>query len=163
MELKEIETLLFIAAGAPVPVTLASEYKLKLLYYYAKDLQENLIDMPKQRNKGEDTGVAVIEFKNYLVYKFGYPNVEALSSHPYYPMGLEPYKLFEVVESDWVEKIEVMNRVHPFHNPIRYKMYRHFILTFEDSTFECIAREIELSFLPTTMRDALVELSLLFA
>lgn len=160
MKLNEIETLLYIQAGAPAPVILANEYKLNLLYYYHKDTEsDGSYDSLKQRNISVDKGIAIMGFKNFLIYKFGYPNAEVLQSHPYYSLGLEPYKLFEVIESDWINKIEMMNKVHPFHNPIRYKMYKHFILTFEDSTFECIAHSTELVFIKSTMTTALHDLS----
>jgi hypothetical protein len=32
-----------------------------------------------------------------------------------------------------------MNSVHPYHRPEGFKSYRHFVLAFHDSTFECIA------------------------
>jgi hypothetical protein len=32
-----------------------------------------------------------------------------------------------------------MNSVHPRHRPEHFKSYRHFVLAFHDSTFECIA------------------------
>jgi hypothetical protein len=164
MELKEIGTLLFIETGAPVPVVLSNEYKLYLLYYYQKssvDISNS--DMPIERNNKEDRGVAVITFKNHLIYKFGYPNAEALQAHPYYTLGLEAYRLFEVVSSDWVEDIEQKNRVHPFHNPIRYKMYKHFLIAFEDSTFECVAAGMEIEFKPKmTMEEGVRFVSLQF-
>jgi len=135
MELEEIETLLFIETGAPVPVVLSKS---------SADIGDS--EMPRERDNREDRGVAVITFKNHLIYKFGYPNAEVLQAHPYYALGLEAYKFFEVVNSDWVDDIEQRNRVHPFHNPIRYKMYKHFLITFEDSTFECIAAGMGIEF-----------------
>lgn len=160
MKLSEIETLLFIQVGAPAPAVLSSEYKLYLLYYYHRDIEnDGSFDNLKQRNINTDKGIAIISFKNFLIYKFGYPNVEVLQSHPYYSLGLEPYKIYEVVESDWVSKIEQMNKVHPFHNSVKYKMYKHFILTFEDSTFECVARSTELTFVQSSMQEALQSLS----
>jgi hypothetical protein len=164
MELKEIETLLFIEAGAPVPVVLSNEYKLYLLYYYQKSsVDTSSSDMPRERNNKEDRGVAVVAFKNHLIYKFGYPNAEALQAHSYYNLGLENYVLFEVVGSDWVADIEQRNRVHPFHNPIRYKMYKHFLIAFEDSTFECVAAGMEIEFKPKmTMREGVSLVGLQF-
>lgn len=38
--------------------------------------------------------------------------------------------------------MEQRNRVHPSHSPARYAELRHFIFTFEDSTFECIAKAV---------------------
>ena len=32
-----------------------------------------------------------------------------------------------------------MNSVHPYHRTERFEALHHFILTFHDSTFECIA------------------------
>jgi len=155
MELKEIETLLFVETGAPVPVVVSNEYKLYLLYYYQKPTGDiSTSDMPRERSNKEDRGVAVVTFKNFLIYKFGYPNAEVLQAHPYYTLGLEAYRLFEVMGSDWVQDIEQRNKVHPFHNPIRYKMYRHFLVAFEDSTFECVAAGMEIEFKPKmTMRE----------
>ena len=157
MKLEKIDTVLYIQPGAPVPVVLSDEYNLSLFYYYDKFFAENItVDMPVERNSNEDKGIAHIKFDIYLIYKFGYPNVEVLQSHPYYHLGLEPYNIFEVVESDWVKEIEIRNRVHPFHNRLRYLMYKHFIITFEDSTFECIARGLEISFFQNlTMKEAL--------
>lgn len=160
MRIEEINTVLHIQAGAPVPVVLSDEYHLTLFYYYNKGFSESITQMPIERNSREDKGVAVLVFKNHIIYKFGYPNAEVLQSHPYYNLGLESYNIYEVAESDWVREIEVMNRLHPFHNPIKFKMYKHFIITFEDSTFECIARELELSFFQNlTMKEALKSIS----
>lgn len=156
MKLAEINTILHVQTGAPVPVVMSDEYKLNLFYYYNKIFSESISEMPIERNSSVDKGIAVLIFKNHIIYKFGYPNAEILQSHPYYNLGLESYNLYEVVESDWVKEIETMNKLHPFHNPIRFKMYRHFIITFEDSTFECIAQGLELSFFQNlTMKEAL--------
>jgi hypothetical protein len=161
MKLKKINTLLYIQSGAPVPVVLSNEYKLTLLYYYHKVPTDTaLYDMPVERNNAEDKGIAVLHFKNHLIYKFGYPNAEVLQSHAYYKFGLESYEIYEVIESEWLLEIERMNKVHPFHNPVRYKMYKHYIITFEDSTFECIAAGIELNFMQAaTMEQAIQSVS----
>jgi hypothetical protein len=161
MRLEEINTILHIQSGAPVPVVLSDEYKLILLYYYNKILSDRITsEMPVERKSKEDKGIASLSFKNHLIYKFGYPNAEVLQSHPYYNLVLESYNVYEVKESDWLKQIEDMNKVHPFHNPIRFKMYKHFVITFEDSTFECIARELELNFFQNfTMQDALKSVS----
>jgi hypothetical protein len=36
--------------------------------------------------------------------------------------------------------MEVANRVHPRHNPAQFADLRHFVLQFQDSTFECAAK-----------------------
>jgi hypothetical protein len=157
MKVKEIETLLFIETGAPVPVILSNEYKFYLFYYYQRTIgSSGNTDLPRQRDSNADRGVAVVTFPGFLIYKFGYPNVEALQGHPYYSLGFRSYSLFEVIDSDWVQDIEQRNRIHPRHNRERYKAYRHFLIAFEDSTFECIAKSMEIEFKPNmTMMEAL--------
>src|SRR5262249_17748356 len=70
---------------------------------------------------------------------FGPPNDEALSGHPLYRKGLRHYGVCEVKNSSWVRALERMNRVHPSHHPRMFSRYRHFVFTFHDTTFECIA------------------------
>lgn len=36
-----------------------------------------------------------------------------------------------------------MNAVHPRHSSANYDSLRHFIITFHDSTFECVARDFD--------------------
>lgn len=46
-----------------------------------------------------------------------------------------------VTQSDAGEPAaRVENAVHPSHLPESYSAYRHFILAFHDSTFECVAK-----------------------
>lgn len=154
MRLKEIETLLFIDPGASVPVILSNENKVTLLYYYYKIIENGAI-FPKERNIMEDEGVATLTFNGAIIYKSGYPNDEVIASHPYYPFGLSLYKMFEVINSDWVDAIEKMNRIHRLHNPERFKSLKHYIITFKDLTFECIAKSVEISFTQKTMNEVL--------
>jgi hypothetical protein len=157
MNLKKIDTLLLIESGAPNPVVLSNEHSLFLLYYYQHP-DENILNVliPSERNVTKDQGIAIISFEIYIVYKFGYPNDEVLQAHPYYNLGLSPYDLFEVVGSEWIEKIEKMNRIHPYHQPARYLLFKHFIITFKDSTFECIARDLSVEFKPKiTMQEGI--------
>jgi hypothetical protein len=56
--------------------------------------------------------------------------------------GLAPYGEFEVVASSWIRSLERMNRVHPRHDAARFAELRHFIFTFHDKTFECVAKGV---------------------
>jgi hypothetical protein len=90
-----------------------------------------------------DAGTAIIELVRCSTTKFGYPNDEALEGHPLYRKGLRSYSLFEVVNSNWIAEQERQNRVNfPDRTDMRWK--RHFIFTFHDSTFECLAADIRL-------------------
>lgn len=84
-------------------------------------------------------GRAVIEFIHPLLTRFGYPNDEALSGHPLYPVGLNTYGGFEVLESSWKIEIEEQNRIA--FPAWRGWDVRHFAFVFHDSMFECLARD----------------------
>ena len=53
--------------------------------------------------------------------------------------GLRRCGAFDVRHSRWIEELRTMNRVHPRHNDGDFDRLRHFIWTFHDSTFECLA------------------------
>ncbi len=38
-----------------------------------------------------------------------------------------------------------MNSLHPYHRPERFARYKHFILSFHDTTFECLAEAFSVS------------------
>lgn len=104
----------------------------------------------------ERVGTAVMEFKGCCRTLFGGPNDEALPEHPLYLKGLADfgYGICEVLNSSWAK--EVMNRSRRSAERIwgdRFeKVYekhdwstRHFIITFHDSTFECLADDLVLT------------------
>lgn len=93
-----------------------------------------------------DVGHAVVEFFRCIRTQFGHPNDEALPGHPLYVDGLDQfaYGIFEVLNSSWIREIERQNRVH-FPNATDWAVgLRHFIFTFHDSTFECVAQDFKL-------------------
>src|SRR5690606_37185003 len=83
--------------------------------------------------------IAIVEFAVCYDLMFGAPNDEAFQGHPLANRGLDPYGAFEVQNSSWIRQLERMNSVHPYHKPERFWTRRHFIFTFHDSTFECVA------------------------
>jgi hypothetical protein len=86
----------------------------------------------------------------------GPPNDEALLGHPLAARGLSHYGAYEVIDSSWIRKLERMNSVHDRHDSSRFfKDKRHFVFTFHDSTFECIARGFEVERLTGTLGYAL--------
>lgn len=114
--------------GAPRPVILATERCVAIAYYAS----------------GPGDAVALITFDSYA-HMLGPPNDEALEGHPLYSRGLTNYNCFEVRESSWIRSLEQMNRVHMWHDSADFGRYRHFIITFQDSTFECIAEKYRVS------------------
>lgn len=100
------------------------------------------------------TDDVVLRFPRCRIVKFGYPNDEALPGHPLYPKGLSYYGLFEVLDSSWSKALAEQNLVS-FPDPIpSWTGGRHFIVTFHDSTLECIAERIEGRF-SSSIEDAL--------
>lgn len=79
-----------------------------------------------------------LEFIQCSISKFGYPNDHVLGGHRLYEKGLGFYGFFEVVESEWIAELRKGNElIFPYFKAFVNK--RHFIITFHDSTFECIA------------------------
>ena len=119
---------------------LAGEHSLRIAYYLEE--REEGWDGTTVRLLSPDQGnepCAVVDFVKPCAHMFGPPNDEAFAGHPLAERGLRPYGAFEVEGSSWLATLERMNSVHPYHKPERFKKYRHFILSFHDTTFECIA------------------------
>lgn len=134
------------SVGAPCPMILAGEGYLYLAFF----LQDKPAgwDCSTVRVVGEDTSgesVALISFTRFYAHYFGPPNDEALSGHPLASRGLQRYSFSEVEDSSWVRTLERMNSVHPYHRPKSFEKLRHFIFTFHDTTFECVAEDFSLS------------------
>jgi hypothetical protein len=86
---------------------------------------------------------ALVAFEHARTHYLGSPNDETLHGHPLRKRGLGFYGAFEVVNSSWIRALEQMNSVHPRHDPSRFEELRHFIFTFQDVTFECIAKQVK--------------------
>ena len=132
--------------GAPCPMILAGEHHLYLAFY----LEERLPNWggTSARVVGEsNTGdpVALVEFTAAYAHMFGPPNDEAVGGHPLASRGVGPYRVHEVRASSWIRRLERMNAVHRSHNPEAFAPYRHFIFTFHETTFECIAEAFRTS------------------
>jgi hypothetical protein len=80
---------------------------------------------------------------NFLIYKYGYPNDEAMGAHPMTKYGLGFYGLFEVLNSPWIIEIRDSNMIHPSHNDNMYNNYKHYIARFKDVTLDVICSKME--------------------
>lgn len=109
------------AAGDPGPQLSADEHHVRLTY------------------QAEDASRVEVRFDGWDV-SFGSPNDEALCGHPLYARGVGYYGVFEVLHSPWIAALERANRVHSQHDPSRFADLRHIVITFHDSTFECVTR-----------------------
>lgn len=143
--LEELGDIPQSSVGAPLPVVMASEDAL-VLAFYLQD-QTTPWDGKTVRVVSLDTvdECAVVRFKGGYLHLFGPPGDESIFEHPLYDRGLSPYSAFEVFDSSWVREVEEGNI------PIR-----HFIFTFHDSTFECLAQGYEVEKRKGTLRSVIV-------
>lgn len=126
MKLIELEIPFEIDPGGTMPEISADEHNLKVTFY--------ILD-------SEDRGI--LNFNSVLQFTFGYPNEEAISGHRYAKLGLSPFKLVEVGDSEIIENIKIANRVHPYHTDEHFSEYRHFVFPFHDATLEVVAKSHE--------------------
>lgn len=132
--------------GAPNPVVLSAESKTIVSYY----IQENDLDY-----MNEFESIAIISFERCRSTMFGPPNDEAFSGHPLYSKGLRPYSAFIIENSSWLRNMIKMNSVHPNHNEKHFKDYKHYVLSFHDSTFECIAESFSVEIVNDTISNVI--------
>lgn len=149
------------SVGAPNPVIIASEHNLFVAFY--GDRSEPKWDGKSCRVVSPDTisePVVVVRFNRVKAHFFGPPNDEAFNGHPLYSRGLQPYGAFEVLSSSWIRALERMNSVHPRHSHQLFSDYRHLILSFHDSIFECIAHGYTLEYPSGSLRSIASSLAL---
>jgi hypothetical protein len=74
----------------------------------------------------------------------GPPNDEARSGHRLWEVGLRECSWAgEVLNSEWVRRLERQNAVHPRHDPSRWKDLRHYVLLFKEVTAEVLCKEVK--------------------
>ena len=84
---------------------------------------------------------AVIRFPLCSYVVFGAPNDEALGGHPLAKCGLSFYSVHEIHNSSLLHLLERRNSVHQLHDRAAFlKGKKHYVITFQDSTFECVVR-----------------------
>ena len=125
--------------GAPTPIIIASEQTLLVAFYLEqRDPNWDGTTCKLVTPDTNDEPVAVVRFSGATAHFFGPPNDEAFSGHPLAARGLGAYGAFEILSSSWIRALERMNSVHPYHRPDSFSSYRHFVLTFHDTIFECV-------------------------
>ena len=145
-ELLELEGVPPSSAGAPMPVVLADERRVVLAYLVQeRELWQEGPAVSDTSSDSTEEPAALVEFILPRAHLFGSPNDEALRGHPLHERGLRAYAAYEVRHSSWVRGLEQMNRVHSAHAPARFALLRHYLFTFHDSTFECVAEGLQVS------------------
>jgi hypothetical protein len=137
------------SVGAPIPIVLSVESKTVVAYY----IQNDEVDF-----ECEFEPIAIISFERCRSTMFGPPNDEAFSGHPLYFKGLRPYSTFIIENSSWLRKLIEMNSVHPYHNEEHFKDFKHYVLSFHDSTFECIAENFNVEIVNDTLLNVIIQM-----
>ncbi|MDD5303564.1 MAG: hypothetical protein PHS14_10700 [Elusimicrobia bacterium] len=101
--------------GDPLPLVLAKDGAVILSYVAGREL------------------TVVATFPACSAHLFGGPDAKSLRRHPLADRGLKAHGAFEVRDSSWARSLE------PGDGSARRK---HFIFTFRDSVFECVANDI---------------------
>jgi hypothetical protein len=101
----------------------------------------------------------VIEMRGCSEIRFGGPNDEAMSGHPFYGKGLDGYQAHEVFNSRWIEEAIKVNSVHPLHSDAPFRRLHHYALLFHDEMLEALALDVESRLANGTMREIMVSLT----
>lgn len=138
MKIEQIEEKFRIDVGAPMPTILSNEHNLYLIFYIS-NVNPNWDGTTVHIRNEEDDGIVTVKFDRFAQFKFGNPNDEAMKGHPLYDLGLRPYSIQKVVDSEWIKELTKMNSVHPYHKDEQFEKYEHFIFFFHDTCFEIVA------------------------
>lgn len=141
MKLVEIKGLFEMDYGAPSPMVISNDSELFVSFYANKTSGQ----IPQERNIVYDTGIVVLKFKTFLKFNFGMPGTETIHGHPYHKLGLRSCSFYEMLDSDLMKELQKIDQVHPYYNSEKWKDFKHYILTFHDNMFECIAKEFEVN------------------
>jgi len=151
--LNQLGTKYPINMGAPAPIIISTSSDLILMFYVDLFDLPKITDRLKERDTESDSGVAIMKFKRRYIHKFGIPNDDVIIGHPYYKMGLKPYSFFSVNDSDWIKEIKRIEKHHPYFNEQGFDNLNHYIITFKDNTFECVAEDYFIEYSFDSMRD----------
>ena len=129
-----------IMVGAPSPMVFADQHVVNLAYY------------------DTENDVALVTFSHCFEFRMGMPGEDAISKSPYSGLGILNFEPHVVENSPWIDELE--NRyevVSEFSHHNRH--YVHYLFTFHDRTFECIASGYEVKkYSSITVEKALIDL-----
>lgn len=138
MKIEQITEKFQIDVGAPTPTILSSELCVYLIFY-VNQIDANWDGTTIHMRTENDEGIVTVKFERYHQFKFGSPNDEAMSGHPLYELGLKPYSIQKVIDSEWIKELMKMNSVHPYHRDESFSNCEHFIFFFHDNCFEIVS------------------------
>lgn len=85
------------------------------------------------------------------------PSDEAISGHRLYGSGLsEVLWVGAVRDSDAIDVLETQNRVHPYHDPSRFRGLSHHVVLLKECVVEVVAESLSIQRVGGTTLDAAV-------
>lgn len=118
--------------GAPAPHVTGDGRTIRLEYNEHADVNWDNPLPP-------DSSIVTVIFERAIALYLGYPNEEVIRSHPLFDRGLQWYGFYHIISSSWIRAMERANRIHDRHSPELFARENHYLITFHDSTFECVA------------------------
>lgn len=142
--------------GAPLPHVLASGQGIFLLYLPRPEPDPDWDGTTVMLVMGEENSeVAIVNFDRPVAFKMGSPNDEVLHGHRLYGRGLLSYSAHEIKNSSWLAELEQANSVHHYYKAENWQSRKHYLLSFHDETFECIASGYSVEVVQSSLAEAL--------
>ena len=108
-----------IKNGAPAPLLFAEEHALVVSYWDKDEPPYHPTTAP----------ITLVRFHGPRWHQFGPPTEDAMERHP---LGLESRTIYEVRDSSLIRRLAAIE-------PAQFENVNHYIMTFQDSTLECVA------------------------
>jgi hypothetical protein len=116
----------------------------------------------------EPVGTAVVELVGCVAKAFSYSTDMGEDGRPYSFFDLKSGAVYEIVDSEWLLKVEedVFGRAQGTGNGVRTAgkkkrtLLRHYVFTFHDTTFQCIAEGLKPKVSTESYGDIVADLAL---
>ncbi|MEX3857243.1 hypothetical protein QF001_002613 [Paraburkholderia youngii] len=123
------------AADAAEPFIVASDRRVILTYPIAESDFERFGPFDP-----DDDPFCAVLFADAVFHRLGPPGDDALAIHPLAAQGLTGYAVHEIVNSSLCAEIAAVT-TDPIAIAAESPARRHFVITFQASTFECVASD----------------------
>ena len=119
--------------GIPCPLVLADDDTAVVSYSISSHSTDTPTTAP----------LSVVSFHRPRFHLFIASDDEAIRGHPLSDRGLRPYSAYRVDRSSLVRYLERTSSVRSYHDPKTFDLLTHYIFTFGDSIFECVAESVD--------------------
>lgn len=147
--------------GAPHPLILAGEWALRLAYYISSRDTKWYVEKRSRIWSDSDElcveeSFAILEFQLPQIHLFGMPSEQTICGHPLSGRGLKSFMTAEVKESSWINDLVLLDSYAQSPVTMAKDRFRHFVISFHDSTFECVAVDFQVAVMYGNMNEILL-------